>query len=104
LFADESPNTPTERIGVLQSLSDHLETSERAFLVATLQELGGAVGDAANRLGISRKTLWEKMKRHGIDRQQMTAGAVREALFERAGSATPSTPRRQTNPVSRTGS
>jgi DNA-binding NtrC family response regulator len=59
------------------SLSDHIESSERAFLVATLQELGGAVGEAAQRLGISRKTLWEKMKRHGIDRQQLVTDSER---------------------------
>jgi DNA-binding NtrC family response regulator len=62
-----------------QSLSDHLESSERAFLVATLQDLGGAVGEAANRLGISRKTLWEKMRRHGLDRQAFSEGAHSEA-------------------------
>jgi transcriptional regulator of acetoin/glycerol metabolism len=28
-----------------------------------------AVGEAAARMGISRKTLWEKMRRHGIDQQ-----------------------------------
>jgi len=67
LVVESSIGKPTP----LRSLSDHLESSERAFLVATLQELGGAVGEAANRLGISRKTLWEKMKRHGIDRQQL---------------------------------
>jgi DNA-binding NtrC family response regulator len=79
LFGDASPNSPTDRIETPRSLNDHLETSERAFLVATLQELSGAVGEAANRLGISRKTLWEKMKRHGIDRQQVTSGSGREA-------------------------
>ena len=41
-------------------------TAERALLAGD-----GAVGEASTRLGISRKTLWEKMKRHGIDRQKL---------------------------------
>jgi transcriptional regulator with PAS, ATPase and Fis domain len=71
LFPDSSAQPAADAPGPPRSLSDHLDSSERAFLVATLQELGGAVGEAASRLGISRKTLWEKMKRHGIDRQQL---------------------------------
>ena len=55
-----------------QSLSEHLEHTERAFLVSVLQENQGAVTEAAARMGISRKTLWEKMRRHGIERQRFT--------------------------------
>jgi transcriptional regulator of acetoin/glycerol metabolism len=80
LFPDSTVESELDKPCSPRSLSDHLETSERTFLVATLQELGGAVGEAANRLGISRKTLWEKMKRHGIDRQQLRAAAEQEAL------------------------
>jgi DNA-binding NtrC family response regulator len=54
-----------------RSLSDHLDQSERAYLVSIVQECAGAVGEAASRMGISRKTLWEKMKRHGIDRSRL---------------------------------
>jgi transcriptional regulator of acetoin/glycerol metabolism len=61
------------------SLSDHIESSERALLVAALLELGGAVGEAAQRLSISRKTPWEKMRRHGIDRQQLVTDSERHA-------------------------
>ena len=64
--ASASPST-----SVALSLSDHLDRSERAYLVSVIQECDGAVGEAAARMGISRKTLWEKMKRHGIDRQQL---------------------------------
>ena len=70
---DQSPDTSRGPEEAPKSLSDHLETSERAFLIATLQNFGGAVGEAATRLGISRKTLWEKMKRHGIDRHQIAS-------------------------------
>ena len=60
---------------VARSLGEHLEVAERAFLVDALQAHRGAVAEAAARLGISRKTLWEKMRRHGIDKQQFGADA-----------------------------
>lgn len=55
----------------LRSLSEHLEHSERAFLVAALQQHNGAITEAASKLGISRKTLWEKMRRYGIEKQNL---------------------------------
>jgi DNA-binding NtrC family response regulator len=78
--ADVLPNaepSSTEPLGDQRSLSEHLELTERSFLVATLRECGGGIGEAASRMGISRKTLWEKMRRHGIDRQQFTADGER---------------------------
>jgi DNA-binding NtrC family response regulator len=80
LFPESTPEDHNNKQSQPRSLSDHLDSSERAFLVATLQELGGAVGEAAARLGISRKTLWEKMKRHGIDRQQLCTDSEPEAV------------------------
>ena len=61
---------------VLTTLSDHQDRSERIYLVSVIQDCDGAVGEAATRMGISRKTLWEKMKRHGIDRQQLERSLV----------------------------
>jgi DNA-binding NtrC family response regulator len=72
LFQEElvaPPNAPSGSTAT--SLSDHLDRSERAYLVSVIQDCDGAVGEAATRMGISRKTLWEKMKRHGIDRQHL---------------------------------
>jgi DNA-binding NtrC family response regulator len=51
---------------VSRSLGEHLERTERAYLRASLQAHGGVISHAASSLGISRKTLWEKMKRHGL--------------------------------------
>jgi transcriptional regulator with PAS, ATPase and Fis domain len=59
------------------TLNDHLDAAERACLVNALQAHRGAMTEAAARLGISRKTLWEKMRRHGIDKQRL--GAVSDA-------------------------
>jgi DNA-binding NtrC family response regulator len=43
---------------------------ERAFISAALQEHGGRIVETARALGISRKNLWEKMRKHqlGISR------------------------------------
>ena len=69
LFPEEL-SSPPPPVTPATSLSEHLDRSERAYLVSVVQECDGAVGEAAARMGISRKTLWEKMRRHGIDRQQ----------------------------------
>ena len=70
LFPDDAPAADAAPPAAATSLSEHLDRSERAYLVSVVQACDGAVGEAASRMGISRKTLWEKMKRHGIDRQQ----------------------------------
>jgi DNA-binding NtrC family response regulator len=73
IFPDTNAVSETTSIpGTPMSLNDHLEATERAFLVATLQAHGGVMTGAAATLGISRKTLWEKMRRYGIEKQQLS--------------------------------
>jgi len=43
-----------------------LEDSERRVLIRILEEVQGNRREAARRLGISRTTLWRKMKRYGL--------------------------------------
>ena len=43
------------------------EEDERTAITAALAETGGVRSAAAKRLGISRTTLWRKMKEHGLD-------------------------------------
>jgi DNA-binding NtrC family response regulator len=50
----------------LPSLERFIADAERGYLAAILQRTEGRVGAAAALLDISRKTLWEKMKRHGL--------------------------------------
>ncbi|MGV8826014.1 sigma-54-dependent transcriptional regulator [Methylibium petroleiphilum] len=77
LFDDsEESGDRAVRNDATRSLNEHLETVERAFLVDTLHAHRGAITDAAARLGISRKTLWEKMRRYGIDKQQFGSQAA----------------------------
>jgi DNA-binding NtrC family response regulator len=51
----------------LPTLDMFMADAERAYLHAVLQRCEGRVGQAAAMLGISRKTLWEKSRRHGLN-------------------------------------
>ncbi|MCR9159492.1 MAG: sigma-54 dependent transcriptional regulator [Nannocystaceae bacterium] len=46
-----------------------LEAGERAYLQATLTAAQGRVGEAAKRAGISARALFNKMKRHGLRKE-----------------------------------
>ena len=67
-LAPESENVPlnsasTEPIEPLQII---LEGVERTHIRKALSHCEGSVGKTAELLGISRKTLWEKMKKLSI--------------------------------------
>jgi len=70
VFPESEAASADDAVPPGKSLRAHLEATERAVLVAALQANNGAITDAAAQLGISRKTLWEKMKRHAIEKQQ----------------------------------
>jgi two-component system response regulator AtoC len=48
------------------SLSPVMRDSEREQLIHALQRCGGRKGEAATALGISRSTLWRKLREHGL--------------------------------------
>ncbi len=50
----------------VQSLAEVRAAAEKAHILETLRRTDGQVLQAARRLGISRTTLWEKMRKHGI--------------------------------------
>ncbi|MCU7931932.1 MAG: sigma-54 dependent transcriptional regulator [Candidatus Thiodiazotropha sp. (ex Codakia rugifera)] len=50
------------------TLRQSIEEAERKAINRALAENEGKISQAADALGISRKNLWEKMKRHGIER------------------------------------
>jgi transcriptional regulator of acetoin/glycerol metabolism len=43
-----------------------LDDAEKLAIERALQGAGGSRTRAASALGISRSTLWEKLKRHGL--------------------------------------
>lgn len=65
LFESSSPDVVDADLLRL-SLSDHLQDCERAYIRRALAECTGRIAETANLLGISRKNLWEKMRKLGI--------------------------------------
>jgi len=57
----------------LTALRAELPPEARRYLTA-LERSGGHMGRAAQSLGISRTTLWRKLKKHGLDRDTLEAG------------------------------
>lgn len=51
-----------------QRLADRVAAFERRAIEAELAAHGGALRPTYESLGLSRKTLWEKMQKHGIDK------------------------------------
>ena len=67
LFDDGSqPAEPAQPAASTSTLSNYLLACERDFILQTLKRLDGHLGHTATELGISRKNLWEKMKKHDI--------------------------------------
>ena len=50
-------------------LADRVARFERSVIAGALQAHGGSLKPVYEELGISRKTLYEKMQRHGLDRR-----------------------------------
>ncbi|MDP9349177.1 MAG: sigma-54 dependent transcriptional regulator [Gemmatimonadota bacterium] len=58
------PAVPAGVVGIPPGLT--LEEVERLYIDATLRDLGGNINAAAQQLGVSRKVLWQRRKRHGL--------------------------------------
>ncbi|MFT7640178.1 MAG: DNA-binding NtrC family response regulator [Pirellulaceae bacterium] len=89
LVSDLEPEFPTpqaieeERLSVPQEwlkqpLRDArqklLSEFERAYLVGLLEETGGKIGETAKRAGIQPRSLFEKMKRLGLQKEDYRRG------------------------------
>jgi DNA-binding NtrC family response regulator len=57
---------PSEVPDETQPLAGYLAACERRYIETALDKNEGQVGRTAERLGISRKSLWERMKRLGL--------------------------------------
>ncbi len=65
LFGDSST---TETTPPVDTLGDYLASHEREYILRALLSQNWQIQETANLLGISRKNLWEKMKRLDIRR------------------------------------
>ena len=55
------------------SLQDHLQDEERRLMIDALVECGGVIAKAARLVDVQRTTFVEKMRRHGISREDSQA-------------------------------
>jgi two-component system, NtrC family, response regulator AtoC len=55
------------------SLNDYLQACEKTYLMRALERHEGQITATASDLGISRKNLWETMRKLGIDSRQRVA-------------------------------
>ncbi len=60
--------------GVGAGLVERVDAYERALIIEALSEVRGSVSAAAEALGVPRKTLHDKLRRHGLNRQAFVDG------------------------------
>ncbi|PSF10613.1 DNA-binding response regulator [Marinobacter fuscus] len=53
-----------------QTLSEMMDGFERTAIISALNACHGSIKDTMVQLGIARKTLYDKMKKHGLDKAQ----------------------------------
>jgi len=53
-----------------QTLSEMMDGFERSAIISVLNASQGSIKDTMVHLGIARKTLYDKMKKHGLDKAQ----------------------------------
>jgi len=64
-------NTPDRSFGTSSvSLKEYLEALEKDKIQAVLENYGGSINQTAEHLNISRKSLWEKMKKYNIEKNK----------------------------------
>lgn len=66
LFDEPGAEPPSQAEGEQPRLSHYLQACEESYIRRALELHDGHIGHTASNLGISRKNLWERMKRLGI--------------------------------------
>lgn len=67
-FFDSGQESNADIQLVSESLAEYLMACERDYLTLILERHGGHMTRAAEALGITRKTLWEKLRRLGVSK------------------------------------
>ena len=63
LFEDRLGPTENAADGLPMALADYLQRCERHYIIEALDKRGWQISETALALGISRKSLWERMRR-----------------------------------------
>lgn len=67
---EEGDSASGPNIAGRQTLSEMMDGFERSAIVSALNTCHGSIKDTMVQLGIARKTLYDKMKKHGLDKAQ----------------------------------
>ena len=73
ITASASSTVPDEDLHVRQTLQERVELFERGLLEEALRTCEGSIKDAMVHLGLPRKTLYDKMKKYGLERQHFVS-------------------------------
>ncbi|MFN3579367.1 MAG: sigma-54-dependent transcriptional regulator [Pseudomonas sp.] len=65
---ESAPDGGPAPVGGQQTLVEMLDAYEQSLISTTLQACHGSIKAVMMRLGLPRKTLYDKMKRHGLDK------------------------------------
>ncbi|CCQ73263.1 sigma-54 dependent transcriptional regulator [Magnetospira sp. QH-2] len=71
-FDDSHPFDETDSMAGAQSLPEQVESFERSVIVQELQRQKGNIKATLERLGLPRKTLYDKMRKYDLDRRAFT--------------------------------
>jgi transcriptional regulator with PAS, ATPase and Fis domain len=66
LKGEAPPEAGVEAVAPKLNLKAQVEDAERIAILRALEEANGVLQDAAALLGVSRKTLWDKLRRYGL--------------------------------------
>lgn len=67
---EEDEPSATANVAARQTLSEMMDGFERSAIISALNACQGSIKDTMVQLGIARKTLYDKMKKHGLDKAQ----------------------------------
>lgn len=65
---DENDPSAAANVPGRQTLSEMMDGLERSAIISALNASHGSIKDTMVQLGIARKTLYDKMKKHGLDK------------------------------------
>jgi DNA-binding NtrC family response regulator len=69
--ADAHAGTPAQDLAMELPLRDQVEAFERGVVARVMEATGGNQSEAARRLGVSRVTLIDKLKKYGLTRRSL---------------------------------
>ncbi|MDX1552308.1 MAG: sigma-54 dependent transcriptional regulator [Marinobacter sp.] len=67
---EDSDPSVTGNVAGRQTLSEMMDGFERSAIISALNACQGSIKDTMVQLGIARKTLYDKMRKHGLDKSQ----------------------------------